>query len=264
MRNLVFILSLKSRLILVGGSGYIGNYLHKWLGETMLVEILGNNDGGVGNLAVLQKYKLKDSLVIYLANRKSTKEEDGNLADLKKFLDYCLKHRPIKIIYFSTVMVMSREKSTDSDYVKSKRRCLRLIGKYISKLPITVVYPGIVVNRSLIDERRRLHPWWKWWRWLGMTSQGGVMMRAGRENRILAWIYIDELAVMTEGLLEEKGRKEVVAVTKVATAMEYVNLGRLLGVSFAPKWLACLMAKGLGWGRHGYLDADMELRYRRA
>jgi len=132
-----------------------------------------------------------------------------NVEGTKKLLRLANKSKVKKFIYVSTAMVFSfEENKTISErstlkkfsgknyYVETKLLALKTIRQYKNKVPVVVLYPSVVIDQQeIVDGNSQKITGWRklLWEKIGGGIPGGLMNLIGKKDRVLNYIFIDNL-----------------------------------------------------------------------
>lgn len=197
----------KGLVLVTGGTGMIGTELVPGLiRDGFNVRVLTRNknkvekskeldivEGDILDKKVLKKAVNGVDYVVHLAVYQNVKDRNYekfykvNVQGTKMLLKSLLRAKIKKFLYVSTVMVFEstskiprdekwkKRRESDNYYVRSKLKALEIVDRYIEKLPIVVVYPTTVIERGV----KRVPGKW--------------MCLVGNRNRIINYVYLDEL-----------------------------------------------------------------------
>jgi dihydroflavonol-4-reductase len=223
------------KVFITGASGKIGRYLvNELVNRGFKVIALGRNKSRINNSSVevieadildIKKYEKQlrsCDYVFHLAayqnifDKKIDEFERVNIEGTKIIIKSISKSNIKKFFYISTTMVLGKV-DMKNFYANTKSRALKYVKK--SKIPWVVIYPSIVIN--LKDDYN--NGWF--WNLLTGGIPGGLMMRTGDKNRVVRFIWVDELILkMADLIAAGKVGMDYILDGKSMTADEYLKL----------------------------------------
>jgi nucleoside-diphosphate-sugar epimerase len=212
------------RIVLIGGSGFIGSALYDELSKTTAEIVVVGRD--VSDYKFLKQYIKTGDIVYYLASENRSSRRDDfwkvNVSGVKNIIDICQKTKVKKLIYVSTVIVFDgqkvRHQKTENFYIDSKVAGLKLFKKHLQN-NFYIVYPGVVLNRNYRYKKEVVGIVGCIKDRLGFFTQGGLLMMVGNPKRIIRYIFIDELIK----ILMNVKKQEYLAVTEEILVADYIN-----------------------------------------
>lgn len=235
------------KVFVTGASGKIGRYLiDELIKRGYKVFALGRNKNKIkrnplieiieADILDIEKYKnqlCSCDYVFHLAayqnifDKKIDEFERVNIEGTKTIIESIKKSNIKKFFYISTTMVLGKV-DMKNFYANTKSRALKFVKK--SKIPWVVIYPSIVINLG--------EDYNNGWFWNLLTGgiPGGLMMRTGDKNRIVKFIWMNELVQKMADLVENgKVRMDYIFDGKSVTAEEYLKLmHRKMGKLYIP------------------------------
>lgn len=237
-------LKLKNKKIFVSGAtGKIGRHLVKQLvKEKALVKVLirrktdlfnklSNIETVIGDITKVNSFELDGcDCIVHLAAYQNMNDDNYanfrkvNVDGTKNIIEKAIKSNVKKLVYVSTVMVFEPtdkelrdeswvKKNIESEnnfYTKSKLEALDIVKSYKDKINIVTVYPTIVIDKDEILKSFFSGNWWQKivWNFFGRGIPGGVMCLIGSKDRIINFIWMDELVNKLIRLLNSKNNED--------------------------------------------------------
>lgn len=148
-----------------------------------------------------------------------------NVEGTKKILEILTKNKKIKLIYVSTIMVLT-DKVDGNFYVQSKKEATELVKK--TNLNWVIVYPKTVINK-----KEKGGSWWQ--RILIGGIPGGLRFRLGDKKRIFEFVWIEDLIQDLLKAMESKSGVEIISGKEKMEAEEYLKyMYQLRGKKYIP------------------------------
>lgn len=231
------------KIFVTGATGKIGNYLALILldqGYKVIALVRDKSRLSIEhkNLKLIeadlletnkyQKELQKCDFVFHLAAYQNISDQKidnfvrVNVEGMKSILKAALDSKIKRFFYVSTAMVFRETRGKPIDeksakrklgnpnyYVETKLRALKIINQFENKIPITTFYPTIVIDtREITDSANK--PGQKgqnfFWRIIGGGIPGGLMCLVGNKNRIMNYIFMDNLV---KAMVKAVGRKNL-------------------------------------------------------
>lgn len=148
-----------------------------------------------------------------------------NVEGTKKILEILTKNKKIKLIYVSTIMVLT-DKVDGNFYVQSKKEATELVKK--TNLNWVIVYPKTVINK-----KEKEGSWWQ--RILTGGIPGGFRFRLGDKKRIFEFVWIEDLIQDLLKAMESRSGVEIISGKEKMEAEEYLKyMYQLRGKKYIP------------------------------
>lgn len=224
------------KIVVVGGSGLIGSNLVAKLRELgAKVESWSSGNHDIRQTSNLD-FKGVD-YVFHLAAKMSGTEDEiysVNVDGTRNVIEKAIKAGVKKLVYVSTVMVFEDTGKIEADekykkrishtsmYADSKIQALKLVNKYIKKLPIVVVYPSVVLSNSS-----------------ELLGSGKIMSLVGSGERVTNYVDVNELTdLLIKAFVYGKTGEDYILGGRNIRAGDFWWLGRFIRI---PNFVAKLI-----------------------
>lgn len=253
--------AIRKTVFVTGASGKIGNRLvRELLSRNYNVFALTRDKKHLSiknsNLKIIEsdisqiknyiKFLRESDYVIHLAvyqNAYDTNRDNFqavNVLGTKTIIEATRQSKIKKLIYLSTSMVFqvntkkgSTEKSklknepTNDLYVDTKIEALKLARRYKPEVPMIIIFPAIVIDpREIIstDNKPQGKIQGLLWNVIGGGVPGGLMAMVGNKNRLMNYIFIDNLIeAIIRAMVKAKNGKEYILGGENITVEKYIN-----------------------------------------